>query len=304
MPLAMPALRTFSTEFDDVGDVGQLDRRAVAIGHDEVLVVRRDAPLVVVVELEVEPPLLDGPLGAVRVGGVERGADVLEPDAVLEERAGIELDPYGRQRAAADIDLAHALDLREFLLEHGGGGVVDLAAGERVGGKRQDQDRRVGDVHLAVGRIAAQVRRQIDARRVDRRLHVARGAVDVAVEAELQRDARRAVAARGRHLGDIGDGAEMAFERRCDARRHDVGRGPRHLRLDRNGRHIDLRQRRHGKMDEGDAAGEHHAQRQKHRRDRAPDECLGQHHDGAPSPSPPTTPPSTPNRAASRSNAR
>ena len=95
----------------------------------------------------------------------------------------------------------------------------------RLRRQRQDQDRRVGRIDLAVGRIARQVGRQIGARGVDRRLHVARGAVDVAVEVELQRDARLADAALRGHLGDVGDLAEMAFERLGDAGRHRLGAG-------------------------------------------------------------------------------
>ena len=76
----------FSTEFDDLGDVGEAHRRAVAVGDDQVAVVVGVARLVVDVDLEVQLALLDRALGAVRVGGGERGAHVLEPDAVLEER--------------------------------------------------------------------------------------------------------------------------------------------------------------------------------------------------------------------------
>ncbi len=106
--------------------------------------------------------------------------------------------------------------------------------------QRQDQDRRVGRIDLAVGRIAAQAGRQVGARRVDRGLHVTRRAVDVAVEAELQRDAGLADRARRRHLGDVGDLAEMPLQRTCDRGGDILRAGARQRRLHRDGREIDL----------------------------------------------------------------
>ena len=116
---------------DDLADVGQLDRRIVAVGDDEVAVLGGVARLVVGVDLVVTVAVLDGALRAVGVGGGERGAHVFEPDAVFEQGARVELDAHRRQGAAADVDFADALHLRQPLLHHGGGGIVELA-GVRV----------------------------------------------------------------------------------------------------------------------------------------------------------------------------
>ena len=209
-------MRRFSTPSVTSPTSDRCTARAVAIGDDQRLVVVGLVGLVVGVDLIALVADVDAALGAVRIGAGQRGAHVLEPDAVFVERLRDQLDAHRRQRAAADHDLADAFDLRELLRQHGRGGVVELAAGQRVGGQRQDQDRRVGRVDLAIGRIAAQAGRQVGARGVDRGLHVARGAVDVAVEPELQRDARRADRARRGHLGDVGDLAEMPLQRACD----------------------------------------------------------------------------------------
>ena len=69
--------------------------------------------------------------------------------------------------------------------------VADLGQRQRVGGRRQQQDRRVGRVDLAVGRRARQVLRQLAAGGIDRGLDVVGGAVDVAVEVELNGDRGR-----------------------------------------------------------------------------------------------------------------
>ena len=132
------------------------------------------------------------PFGQLALAAASAARTSSRPMPYLNSARRVELDAHRRQRAPPMMHLADALDLRQILLQDVRGGVVDLAAGQRVRGQRQDQDRRVGRIDLAVGRVAAQARRQVGPRGVDRRLHIARGAVDVAVEAELQGDARRA----------------------------------------------------------------------------------------------------------------
>ena len=149
---------------DDLGDVGQLDRRAVAIGDHQIAVLRRLRRLVVGVDLIVGVVVLDRALRAVGVGGGERGADVLEADAVVEDRRRIDLDPHGRQRRARDVDLADSRKLRQALLQDVRGEIVELARRARRRGHRDHHDRRVGGVDLMVGRILAQAGRQVGAR--------------------------------------------------------------------------------------------------------------------------------------------
>jgi hypothetical protein len=119
---------------------------------------------------------------------------------------------------------------------------------------------------------------EVGARGIDRRLDVARGAIDVTAEVELQRDARLADAALRRHLGDVGDLAEMTFERLGDAGGDGFRTGAGKLRADRDGREIDLRQRRHRQSRESHNAGERDRQRQQRRRHRPRDEWCGNVH--------------------------
>ena len=229
---------------DDLADIGQFDRGVVAIGDNEAAILLGLARLIVGVDLPVERVVFDGALRAVGVGRGERRAHVLEAHAIFEERLGIELDAHGRQRAPADVDLADALELRQALLHHIRGGVIELTLRPGRRGQRDDHDRRIGRIDLVIGRIGAKARRQVGARGVDRRLDVARSAVDVAIEAELQRDARVAERARRGHFRDVGDLAQMFLERRGDAGGHCVRVRAGHRRLHRDGRKIDLRQGR------------------------------------------------------------
>ncbi len=63
---------------DDLGDVGQLHRAAVAVGDDERQVLGRRLRLVVGVDLPVPVAVLDRALGPVGVRGGERRAHLLE----------------------------------------------------------------------------------------------------------------------------------------------------------------------------------------------------------------------------------
>ena len=150
LPLTSPALRRSSTEFDDLRDVGEPDRRAVAVGDHEIAVLRRLGRLVVGVDLVMRVVVLDRALRAVGVGGGERGADVLEADPVVEYRARIDLDPHRRQGRARHVDLADPRQLRQPLLQDVGGDIVELARG--VGRRRhgEDHDRRIGRIDLMI----------------------------------------------------------------------------------------------------------------------------------------------------------
>ncbi len=67
---------------DDVGDVVEHDGRAVAIGDDDVLVVVAGYKLIVGVDLVILARAVEVALGGVDAGGGERGAHVLQVDAV------------------------------------------------------------------------------------------------------------------------------------------------------------------------------------------------------------------------------
>ncbi len=181
---------------DDLGDIGKPNGSFVAISDHQRSVLGRNRRLIVAVDLIAIVADIDRAFRAMRIGGRERCPHILEPDPVFGERAWIDLDAYRRQRAAADRDLADAVDLRQLLRQDSRGRVVEIATAEGVGGQREDENRGIRRVDLSIGGIGSQARGEVRARRVDRGLHVACCAVDVAVEPELQCDPRSADGAR------------------------------------------------------------------------------------------------------------
>ena len=200
-------------------------------------------------------------------------------EAVAGELGGIDFDANGGQRAAADVDLADALDLREFLLDDGGGFVVELVGAIFVGGEAEDHDGRVGGIDFAIGGIRREIGGEIGASGIDGGFDVARGAVDVAGEIELDGDGGGAEAAGGGHLGDAGDVAELALERSGHGRGHDFGAGAGEAGVDGDGGEIHLRQRRNGKNGEGDGAGDGDGDGEQRGGHRAMDEWSGDVHE-------------------------
>jgi hypothetical protein len=106
-----PEIAQILHRVEHLGHVGKAYRSAVAVGDDEAAILLRLARLIVVVDLEALRADVDRALGRIGIGRGQRGAHVLEADAVFEERAGIELDAHGRQRAAPDLDLSDTGDL-------------------------------------------------------------------------------------------------------------------------------------------------------------------------------------------------
>ena len=167
-------------------NVGEAHRTAANVADDHRQVIGCGLGLIIGLNLPAMLRVLDRTFWAIGVAGDDGGAHVFEAEAELVELGQVEFDAYGRQCTAANRHLPHAFDLRQFLRQHGGGGVVHLPARQSVRRETEDHDRRVGRVDLAVGRVVRQRRGENCTRRIDCGLHIARGAVDVAVEIELQ----------------------------------------------------------------------------------------------------------------------
>ncbi len=54
----------------------------------------------------------------------------------LNNACGVEVDAHRRQGAAADVDITHAVDLRDGLRQLGGGEIIQLTLGVGVRGQR------------------------------------------------------------------------------------------------------------------------------------------------------------------------
>ena len=123
---------------DDVGDVGELHRGAVAVGDDQRQVLGGGLRLVVGVDLPVPVAVLDRrPWAGWRWRRRAPRARPRAPMPYLLSAGGIELDAHRGQRAAADAHLADALHLRQLLREDRRCGVVHLALRHRVRGQRR-----------------------------------------------------------------------------------------------------------------------------------------------------------------------
>ena len=161
LPLARPALRRSCTRIDDLRDIAQADGVAVLVADDEPAIIGGLEELVGGVEL---PGARRHAAGCLWACGHWRWRAWCGPGrgrcCNCFERARIQFHAHGWLGAAADGHLADAFDLRQFLGEHGIGGIVHCARVVAVGGEGEDEDRRIGRVDLAVAGLFGKVRRQ------------------------------------------------------------------------------------------------------------------------------------------------
>ena len=258
-----------------LADIAHPQRRAVAVGDDDVVPIRRPDELIVGVNREGARPAVDRALGLGQRRDRERRAHILERKPFGDELGGIELDADGGLLLAADGHLGDAGDLADLLGELGLDIVVDLGQRQEFRGRGEQENGRIRRIHLAISRRTRQILRQLPAGGVDRRLDIGRGRVDVAVEVELDGDGGRAERARRRHLRDAGDLRELRLERLGDRGGHGVGTGAGELGGNLNGGEIDLRQRRDRQSRISDDADEQDADHQQRGGDGMPNERLG-----------------------------
>ena len=102
---------------DDGGDIGQPHRRAVAIGDDERSVLIGAGHLIVGVDGQRLVRPVEIALRRIDVEIADRGAHVVDVEAIGGERLRIDLDAHRGPLAAGDADQADAGQLRDFLRE-------------------------------------------------------------------------------------------------------------------------------------------------------------------------------------------
>ena len=136
-----------------LADVADAQRRAVAIGDDDVVPVLRRGQLVVGVDGVAARLAVDAALG--RVDGRDARAGVRTSSSDMPLATSLAGSSWMRMAGFCSpptMTCADAGDLADLLGELGVGVVVDLGQRQGVGRHRQQQDRRVGRVDLAVGR--------------------------------------------------------------------------------------------------------------------------------------------------------
>ena len=258
-----------------LADVAHPDRRAIAIGEDDVVELLGLGDLVVGGDREAELVGVDRAFGGVGGGGDEDAADLFQGDAAGGELGRVHLDTDGRRAVAEDRDLGDAGHLRDLLGEEEIGVVVDQGQRHGLGAHREHDDGRVGRVDLLVARRRRHLARQGLVGDGDGGLHVLPGRVDVAVEVELDDDCGRAERAQRGELADARDLRELPLERGGDRRGHGLGARALEVGGDLDGRKIDLWQRCDRQERVGGDADEGDRRHQQRGGDRSTDEWFG-----------------------------
>ncbi len=239
---------------DDVGNVGETDRRAIPVSDDHAAVFVGALELVVGVDRRGPRRPVEAALGLIGVGIADRGAHIVQRKAVGRQRGRIGLDAHRRPLSSAQGNQPHPRQLRQLGREPRIGQVFDLRQRQRLRRQRERHDRRVRRIHLVVDRRRRKIGGKEAPGSVDRRLHFLLGDVERKVQIELQRDDRGAAGAGRRHLLEPRHLSELPLERRGDRRGGDVGAGARIERHHLYRRIVDLRQRRNRQHAVGDDA--------------------------------------------------
>src|SRR5262249_8837880 len=139
---------------------------------------------------------VEGALRQIDIVDADDAADVFEAQPPRRQRLRIDLDTNGRFLPSSDADQADAGYLRYLLQQNVFRISVDGRERQRVRGRREHEDRRVGGIHFVDRRWIGQIGRQIGARRVDGGERVRDAAIEASAQIELQRDLRVAERAR------------------------------------------------------------------------------------------------------------
>ncbi len=224
-----------------MADVFYPDRRALFIGKDDIIVVRRLQYLVIGGNGEALLAAVDCAFG--RIGGdvAQHQAHVFQSQFPGRQLLRIELHAHGRLLLTADKHESDARDLRKLLRENVFRVVVRLNQRRGIRCYREDEDRGIGGIIFAVIGRHSQICWQPPPGRSDRRLHILCRRVDVPVQLELDVDLGVAECVDRRELDDTRDLAELLFERVRNRCSHGLGAGARKLRRNLDRREVDLR---------------------------------------------------------------
>ena len=113
----------------DAGDVAQAHRRTVVVVNNQRLILGGGFQLVVGLDLPAVAAVLNRTLRLTHVGVADSGSHVVKRHALIKQRLRIQPHAHGGQGAAADVHVAHAVNLGDGLRQLGGGKIVQLALG-------------------------------------------------------------------------------------------------------------------------------------------------------------------------------
>ena len=263
---------------DDLGDFVQVNGRAIAPGHHDVIEILGLGHVARGLEGQVLVDAAEPADGRRGVGGDDRVLDVVEGQAARVGGVRIGVDAHGEFLLAEHQHLRDARQLRDRRGEDFLGVIIHRGQWQGRGTQNQNENRRVGWIDLAKAGRRGQLRRQATQRRRDHRLHVEGGAVDVAIKIELHRDVRTAIGRTRGHQVDAGNLREGALERRDNGCRHGLRVGAGQLRCDGNRREVDARQRRQRQFHVAENAEHDERHHQQCRHHRAANTEFGKRH--------------------------
>ena len=107
-----------------VGYIAKSNRRAILVRNDKLAILVRLEQLIGIINRPCIYRARDFSLRAVRIGRTQCRADGIEPYTQLVGRRRIDFGAHGRARAASDENLAHPINLRQFLRQHRVGSVI------------------------------------------------------------------------------------------------------------------------------------------------------------------------------------
>jgi hypothetical protein len=181
---------------DYIGDIADLNRRAVAKGNHDVPVRRGGCNLIIGRNGVGLVGAVERAFGSGDVRANDRRAQIFQCNSVGCEPRKVRLDTDCGPDSALDRNSSHARYLREARRHDGVGHVAQGTQIDGLRSQRQRDDRSVRRIDLRIKRRVGQAARQGRGRGVDRRLHILSGGVDIAIEIELQRDLADAERAR------------------------------------------------------------------------------------------------------------
>src|SRR5262249_26616176 len=137
---------------DRLTDVAHPNRRAVAVGEDDVVELRGIGDLIVGGDRKAYLVGVYRALRRVGRGGDERAADLFQGHAGRSELRRIDLDTDRWRRIAEDRHLGHAGHLGDLLGEEQVAIVIDRGHRHRIRAQRQHEDGRIRRIDLLVAR--------------------------------------------------------------------------------------------------------------------------------------------------------
>ncbi|MND44846.1 hypothetical protein D3C80_356950 [compost metagenome] len=171
---------------DDLGDVLEVDRRAVAVGDDQLGIFVGVKQLVIGCQGRNAAFTIQCAFGQVQAGLLDRLAQVGQGQAEGGEFFRLGLDADRRAQLAGNVDQADPIDLTQLPGQQGFGVVAQFVGRHLVRADREDQHRAVSWVDLAPGGWAGHVLGQTRSGRVDRCLDFLGGGIDAFFQGELQ----------------------------------------------------------------------------------------------------------------------